>query len=71
MDVKTVFLNGNLLEDVYMTQPEIFVDPKNPNKVCNVSVSPSPNTLYLYHVETLIFILYIYEALFYPLFLCI
>ena len=31
----------------------------------NVSVSPSPNTLYLYHVETLIFILYIYEALFY------
>jgi hypothetical protein len=22
MDVKTVFLNGNLLEDMYMTQPE-------------------------------------------------
>ena len=27
MDVKTVFLNGNLLEDVYMTQLEGFVDP--------------------------------------------
>ena len=36
MDVKTVFLNGNLLKDVYMTQPDGFVDPKYPNRVCKL-----------------------------------
>ena len=36
MDVKTEFLNGNLLEDVYMTQPEGFVQPKNSGKVCKL-----------------------------------
>ena len=39
MDVKTAFLNGNLLEDVYMTQPEGFVDPKYPNRVCKLQRS--------------------------------
>jgi len=33
MDVKMAFLNGNLSKDVYMTQPEGFVDPKNARKV--------------------------------------
>nr|GFB53364.1 retrovirus-related Pol polyprotein from transposon TNT 1-94 [Tanacetum cinerariifolium] len=33
MDVKTVFLNGNLREDVYVSQPDGFVDPDNPNRV--------------------------------------
>ncbi|KAJ9545177.1 hypothetical protein OSB04_024884 [Centaurea solstitialis] len=36
MDVKTVFLNGKLTEDVYMEQPAGFEDPKNPNKVCKL-----------------------------------
>nr|GFB60169.1 retrovirus-related Pol polyprotein from transposon TNT 1-94 [Tanacetum cinerariifolium] len=33
MDVKTVFLNENLREDVYVSQPDVFVDPDNPNHV--------------------------------------
>ncbi|XP_074562825.1 secreted RxLR effector protein 161-like [Curcuma longa] len=36
MDVKTAFLNGNLLEDVYMTQPEGFVDPQHTGRVCKL-----------------------------------
>jgi hypothetical protein len=34
MGVKITFLNGNLIEDVYMTQPEGFVDPKHSRKIC-------------------------------------
>ncbi|GJU14549.1 retrovirus-related pol polyprotein from transposon TNT 1-94 [Tanacetum coccineum] len=33
MDVKTVFLNGNLWEEVYVSQPDGFVDPDIPNHV--------------------------------------
>ncbi|GJV51674.1 retrovirus-related pol polyprotein from transposon TNT 1-94 [Tanacetum coccineum] len=33
MDVKTAFLNGNLREEVYVSQPDRFVDKDNPNHV--------------------------------------
>nr|GEW72313.1 retrovirus-related Pol polyprotein from transposon TNT 1-94 [Tanacetum cinerariifolium] len=36
MDVKTVFLNGPLKEDVYVAQPEGFVDLDHPEKVYRI-----------------------------------
>ena len=39
MDVKTAFLNGHLKEELYMMQPEGFVDPKNADKVCKLQRS--------------------------------
>nr|GEW59576.1 hypothetical protein [Tanacetum cinerariifolium] len=33
MDVKTAFMNGNLREEVYVSQPDEFMDPDNPNHV--------------------------------------
>ena len=37
MDIKTTFLNGFLKEELYMMQPEGFVNPKGANKMCKVS----------------------------------
>ena len=39
MDVKTTFLNGFLEEELYMMQPEGFVDPKGAKKVCKLQRS--------------------------------
>nr|GEZ23189.1 zinc finger, CCHC-type [Tanacetum cinerariifolium] len=36
MDVKTAFLNGDLVEEVYMKQSEGFVLPGHENKVCKL-----------------------------------
>nr|GFA42056.1 retrovirus-related Pol polyprotein from transposon TNT 1-94 [Tanacetum cinerariifolium] len=40
MDVKTAFLNDNLREDVYVSQPDGFVDPDNPNHMYKLKKAP-------------------------------
>ena len=39
MDIKTVLLNGFMEEELYMMQPEGFVDPKGANKMCKLQRS--------------------------------
>ena len=39
MDVKTIFLNGYLKEELYMMQKESFVNPKGANKICKLQRS--------------------------------
>ncbi|GJR69678.1 retrotransposon protein, putative, ty1-copia subclass [Tanacetum coccineum] len=39
MDVKTAFLNGYLYKEVYMEQPEGFVNLRYPNRVCKLKRS--------------------------------
>ena len=39
MDIKTAFLNGDLEEEIYMTQPEGFTDPGQEQKVCKLRKS--------------------------------
>ncbi|KZV36157.1 hypothetical protein F511_20289 [Dorcoceras hygrometricum] len=39
MDVKTAFLNGNIKEEIYMTQPEGFTSVGSEHKVCKIQRS--------------------------------
>nr|GEY92366.1 putative ribonuclease H-like domain-containing protein [Tanacetum cinerariifolium] len=40
MDVKTAFLNGELKEEIYVSQPEGFVDPDQPTHVYRLKKAP-------------------------------
>nr|GEW97292.1 retrovirus-related Pol polyprotein from transposon TNT 1-94 [Tanacetum cinerariifolium] len=39
MDVKTIFLNGNLRKEVYVSQSNGFVDPDNPNHMYKLKIA--------------------------------
>ena len=39
MDIKIAFLNGFIKEELYMIQPEGFVNPKGANKICKLQRS--------------------------------
>ena len=39
MDVKTTFLNEDLEEEIYMDQPEGFVEPRQESNVCKLTKS--------------------------------
>ncbi|GJY14237.1 retrovirus-related pol polyprotein from transposon TNT 1-94, partial [Tanacetum coccineum] len=54
MDVKTAFLNGELREVVYVSQPKGFVDPDKPNYVYRLKkalyglqISQSPRDIFI------------------------
>ena len=36
MDVNSAYLNGDIDAEIYMKQPEGFIDPNNPHKVCKL-----------------------------------
>ena len=39
MDIKIIFLNVNLEEEIYMTQPERFISSGRANQVCKLNRS--------------------------------
>ncbi|GJU63830.1 retrovirus-related pol polyprotein from transposon TNT 1-94 [Tanacetum coccineum] len=60
MDVKTSFLNGPLKEEVYVAQPDGFVDPSHPEKVYHFTKGTIDPTLFTIRYGEDILLLQIY-----------
>nr|GEX33524.1 hypothetical protein [Tanacetum cinerariifolium] len=52
MDVKTTFLNGPLKEEVYVNQPDGFVDPYHPDKVYRLKKAKYAQEILIKHGMT-------------------
>ncbi|GKA32506.1 ribonuclease H-like domain-containing protein [Tanacetum coccineum] len=54
LDVKNVFLNGDLLEIVYMHQPPGFADPRYSHHVCRLQRSGTDTAFLLIYVDDIV-----------------